>query len=101
MLSCSMLQWMCVAVLVGACITYIKYTCELNSIHIFIYIYSHTHIFPYRVSHSLVEVHRAMAVQEGRRRRDRLALDCVRLGKLVPRRVVRSHVDYILPSNLV
>eukprot|EP00601_Ochromonadales_sp_CCMP2298_P019280 CAMPEP_0173314840 /NCGR_PEP_ID=MMETSP1143-20121109/25564_1 /TAXON_ID=483371 /ORGANISM="non described non described, Strain CCMP2298" /LENGTH=542 /DNA_ID=CAMNT_0014257497 /DNA_START=92 /DNA_END=1717 /DNA_ORIENTATION=- len=37
-----------------------------------------------RLVRSLEEVHRKMAVQDFRRRRDRLALDCVRLGKIVP-----------------
>ena len=39
---------------------------------------------------ALEDVHRKMAQQEARRKRDRLALDCVRLGKLTPKRVVSN-----------
>jgi hypothetical protein len=41
-----------------------------------------------RVSKALEDVHRKMALQEFRRKRDRIALDCVRLGKNNPLRTV-------------
>ena len=42
---------------------------------------------------SLEEVHRAAAWQDARKRRDRLALDCVRLGKIVSMRMGVSVQD--------
>ena len=39
-------------------------------------------IFIVRLTKALEDVHRKMALQELRRKRDRLALDCVRLGKI-------------------
>lgn len=41
-----------------------------------------------RLTKALEDVHRKMAQQEFRRKRDRLALDCVRLGKIVSVRTV-------------
>jgi hypothetical protein len=41
-----------------------------------------------RLSKALEEVYRKMAFQDFRRRRDRLAADCVRLGKIVSMRTV-------------
>jgi tousled-like kinase len=46
-----------------------------------------------RLCKSLEEVHRAMAQQDARKRRDRLALDCVRLGKIVSMRMGVSVQD--------
>jgi hypothetical protein len=48
-----------------------------------------------RLCKSLEEVHRAMALQDARKRRDRLALDCVRLGKIVSMRTVRRNVSFL------
>ena len=45
---------------------------------------------------ALEEVHRKLALQEFRTKRDRLALDCVKLGKIVPMRTVRN--IHIYPS---
>lgn len=46
-----------------------------------------------RISKALEDVHRKMAMQEFRRKRDRMALDCVRLGKITYHRTVS--VDHI------
>ena len=49
-----------------------------------------------RLCKELETVYRKMAIEESRRRRDRLALDCVRLGKFAPQRMTASagHSQY-------
>eukprot|EP01039_Chlorochromonas_danica_P003020 gene3024-3295_t len=43
-----------------------------------------------RISKALEDVHRKMAMQEFRRKRDRMALDCVRLGKITYHRTTAT-----------
>lgn len=48
-----------------------------------------------RLTKALEQVHRERARQDFRTRRDKLALDCVRLGKIVPMRTVSAAVAVI------
>lgn len=44
----------------------------------------------HRLCKSLEDIHRSSAMQDARKRRSQLAQDCVRLGKIVSMRMVRS-----------
>ena len=44
----------------------------------------------FRLMRALEEVHRKSAIQEFRRKRDRLALDCGRIGKFNTHKTVRA-----------
>lgn len=48
-----------------------------------------------RLCKELETVHRKMAIEESRRRRDRLALDCVRLGKNVSQRMSHTQIKEV------
>jgi hypothetical protein len=54
-----------------------------------------------RLTRSLEEVHRTLAMQEFRRRREKLALDNVRLGKVVSSRAVSAHCMLFVAEELL
>jgi hypothetical protein len=60
----------------------------------------------YRLCKSLEEINRSAAMQDARKRRNQVAQDCVRLGKIISMRMVSgyacfSHVPLLYLSRVV
>lgn len=54
-----------------------------------------------RLCKALEDIHRSSAMQDARKRRSQLAQDCVRLGKIVSMRMVRSRIFFLIRFYLL